>query len=86
MNTPHPQLPEFALVVLTHGFVYAGCPAFDGDYIRVTHAKNVRVSGTTRGFGQLAKEGPNNTTQLDPCPDLLAPLSAVVHIITSKEL
>lgn len=81
-HSKEPTLPPFALVVLSHGFVYAGTPRIEGGYIHITGAKNVRVSGTTRGFGQLAVEGPTRDTQLDPCPDVLAPLSALVHLIT----
>ena len=79
-----PTLPPFALVVLTQGFVYAGIPVIDGGYIRISDAKNVRRSGTTRGFGQLAIDGPTTETQLDPCPDVLAPLHALVHLMPCK--
>ena len=84
MKTTTPKLPDFALIILTSGFVYAGVPRIEGDYIHITKAKNVRVSGTTRGFGQLASEGPTGETKLDPCPDVLAPLSALVHIMSCK--
>lgn len=84
MPNKTPALPPFALVVLTQGFVYAGRPEIDGDYIRITSAKNVRRSGTTRGFGQLAFDGPTKETQLDPCPDVLVPLHALVHLMPCK--
>ena len=79
-------LPEFALVILTQGFVYAGYPTRCGDYLRISGASNVRISGTTRGFGELATDGPNSKTKLDPCPEVLAPMAAVVHImkVTAK--
>jgi hypothetical protein len=78
----HPKLPDFALCVLTQGFVYSGRPRIEGDYLIITEAKNVRQSGTERGFGQLALEGPSSSTTLDPCPDVIVPLAAVVHIMT----
>ena len=80
-TTTQPQLPDFALIVLTQGFVYSGSPRIEGDYIIITGAKNVRLSGTSRGFGQLAAEGPTPETVLDPCPDVIAPIGALVHIM-----
>lgn len=37
--------------------------------LRLTKCSVVRVWGTERGLGQLAKDGPTSATKLDPEPD-----------------
>ena len=48
------------LAVVDNGFVYVGHILRDGDYYVITKGFNVRKAGTTKGFGQLAIEGPLN--------------------------
>ena len=81
-----PELPDFALVVLTGGFVYAGKPRINEGYRYLSDAKCVRRWGTSRGLGQLASEGIQPDTVLDTCPDLLVPLHAMIHLMSCKPI
>lgn len=69
------------LAVVDNGFVYVGEVFFDGDYYVISCCKNVRNSGTTKGFGQLAFEGPQAQTCLDPCPPVTVPAARLCHLI-----
>ena len=69
------------LAVVDNGFVYVGEVILDGDYYVITRCKNVRRSGTTKGFGQLAIEGPLKETNLDPCPTVMVPVNRLCHLI-----
>ena len=84
MNTTHthPKLPPFALVVLTGGFVYAGSPKIEEGYLYLSDAKCIRRWGTERGLGQLATQGPQEKTITDPCADVVAPVSSLIHLIS----
>jgi len=55
------------IVVLERGWVFVGDVADDGNGgIVISNAKNVRRWGTTAGLGQLAADGPQSNTVLDP--------------------
>ena len=69
------------LAVVDNGFVYVGHILRDGDYYVVTKGFNVRKAGTTKGFGQLAIEGPLKETALDPVPNVLVPVNRLCHFI-----
>jgi len=69
------------IVILDRGFVYVGDVRIDGDWLIISNAGNVRRWGTTRGLGQLAREGPRAETQIDPTPTVRAPLRAVIGVI-----
>lgn len=71
------------IVVLDRGFVYVGKVSLEGDFLRMTGAKNIRVWGTTKGLGELT-EGPTANTKLDDVGELVAPMRAVIHIIQCK--
>ena len=44
------------------------------------------VSGTQKGLGQLASEGPLSATTLDPCPRVIAPGRAVIFTLECDEV
>lgn len=69
------------IVILDRGFVYVGDVAFDGDWIVISNAANVRRWGTKRGLGELATNGPTSNTQLDLTPTIRAPLRALIAAI-----
>jgi len=69
------------IAVLDRGFVYVGDVSIDGELVRITSARNVRVWGTENGLGQLALEGPQKATKLDPAGVVTAPMRAVIHFI-----
>ena len=74
---------EFGLqvVIVDNGFVYVGMVAFEEGYYLVTVASNVRKAGTSKGFGQIAFEGPNRDTVLDACPPVLVPAGRLCHLM-----
>ena len=57
----------YKIVICQRGFVYAGDVEFDGEYLVITNAVNLRVWGTTRGLGELALNGPTSDTRADAC-------------------
>jgi hypothetical protein len=86
-STPtSPRLPDFCIAVLTNGFVYSGKPTIADGYLYLSDAKNVRVWGTTDGLGQLCLTGPTQDTRLDKCPDVIAPLHALIHLLPCKPM
>lgn len=77
LSTPD---PEYKIVVLDRGFVYVGAVTIADDFVTIRNAKNVRVWGTTKGLGELAK-GPTSKTVTDPTGTVRAPLRALIAIV-----
>lgn len=71
------------IVVMTHGFVYVGSVFIEGKFVRIEGAKNIRRWGTTKGLGQLV-QGPTKDTILEDCGTIIAPMSAVIHLIKTQ--
>ena len=69
------------IAMVDNGFVYVGHILKDGGYYVITKGFNVRKAGTTKGFGQLAIEGPLKGTALDPVPNVLVPMNRLCHFI-----
>jgi hypothetical protein len=69
------------IVVLDRGYVYVGKTTIEGEFVTIENAKNIRRWGTTKGLGELAKNGPTANTQLDEAGTVVAPLRAVIHFI-----
>lgn len=61
---------EIRIVILQRGWVVVGYYTEDGDMCTVESAAVIRVWGTTKGLGEIAEDGPNQNTKLDPCPTL----------------
>ena len=53
------------IIIAERGWVYVGKVHRDGDYIVIRECDNVRRWGTARGLGELALEGPKQSTTLD---------------------
>lgn len=53
------------IVVLQRGWVMVGDYYRDGDECTLSNSKVIRRWGTTKGLGELAKNGPTNDTILD---------------------
>ncbi len=68
------------IAVLAQGFVYVGDCFWDGDFLKISNAHNLRVWGTTHGLSQLTK-GPTKDTKADPCGTVLVPKTQVVHFL-----
>ena len=69
------------IVVLDRGFVYAGRAEIADGFVTITKAQCVRRWGTSKGLGELAAEGPKSRTVLDDAGTIVAPVSALVHLI-----
>ncbi len=65
------------IVVVSSGFVYVGQCYWDGDFLQIQNAQNLRVWGTTRGLGELIN-GPTKETKADPCGTCLVPKNQVI--------
>ena len=72
------------IAVLDRGFVYIGYVKKDGDFLILTHAKNIRVWGTTKGLGQLVN-GPLSNTTLDDVGTVHVPLRALISLIDVEQ-
>lgn len=70
-----------SLVVIDNGFVYIGETRKVGRYYVMDHCANMRKSGASRGYGELAFSGPLSGTVLDHCPQLIVPETAVAHVM-----
>jgi hypothetical protein len=53
------------IVIAQRGWVFVGDVSRDGDDVTIANAQNVRRWGTTKGLGEIAKNGPTSTTVLD---------------------
>lgn len=58
------------IVILQRGWVVVGYFLQDGSYCMLDAASVIRVWGTTKGLGEIAKDGPTSKTVLDPCPKI----------------
>jgi len=58
---------DIKIVVLQRGWVQVGVFERDGADCKLYNASVIRKWGTSKGLGQLAKEGPLSETVLDKC-------------------
>jgi len=70
------------ILILQRGWVMVGNLAQDGENYELTGASVIRRWGTTKGLGQLAAEGPQPNTVLDPIPTAVQihPLTVIARI------
>lgn len=54
------------IVVLHRGFVFVGKVTDEENEVVIRDAQNIRRWGTSYGLGQIAEEGPQKETRLDP--------------------
>ena len=66
------------IVVLQRGWVVVGDLWESQTGIKLDNASVIRRWGTTKGLGQLALEGPQAETQLEPCGTVEARHEAVI--------
>ena len=59
---------EKRIVILQRGWIYVGDYYEQGMSCWLENASCIRNWGTTKGLGELAEDGPNSNTTLDPCP------------------
>lgn len=72
------------IVILDRGFVYVGRVSTDPNWCIIEGAQNVRRWGTKKGLGELAAEGPNANTVLDPAGTVRAPMRAVIGMLACE--
>lgn len=75
---------DVKIAVLDRGFVYVGRVSYDGDFLILSNAKNLRIWGTTKGLGELVN-GPLKDTKIDPVGTVRAPLRALISLIDVVE-
>lgn len=69
------------IVVLDRGFVYVGRVSIADGFVTITSAQCVRRWGTQNGLGELAEKGPQPSTKMDAAGTVVAPLTALIHMI-----
>jgi len=55
------------IVILQRGWIVVGDFAMEGQHCTLTNSSVIRSWGTSKGLGQLALDGPQSGTKLDPC-------------------
>jgi hypothetical protein len=73
------------LVVMDKGFVSVGKYTKTKEGVKLEHAAVVRYWGTSRGLGEIAENGPTDTTRLDKTPTEMIPWHAVIKTIDCDE-
>ena len=58
---------DIKIVILQRGWVMVGIFERNGSDCKLHNASVIRIWGTTRGLGEIAKEGPTPKTVLDKC-------------------
>ena len=62
---------DFKIVILQRGWVMIGRLERNGSECKLHDASVIRCWGTTKGLGELAKDGPQENTKVDPCNGLV---------------
>lgn len=75
---------DIKIAVLDRGFVYVGHVKTEGDFMILTHAKNIRLWGTSKGLGELVS-GPTNSTRLDSVGTVRVPARALISLIDVEQ-
>ena len=55
------------IVILQRGWCMVGRMERKENECKLYDASVIRIWGTTKGLGEIAKDGPTSTTKLDPC-------------------
>lgn len=63
---PVKQDGEIKIVILQRGWVMVGRFERNGADCKLHNASVIRSWGTSKGLGQIAKDGPTSSTKLDP--------------------
>lgn len=72
------------ICVMDKGFVYVGVLTIDSHTATIADAKNIRRWGTTAGLGQLANNGPQESTKMDEYGVVRCLLPELKHWIPCK--
>jgi hypothetical protein len=69
------------IIIAQRGWVFIGDVSRSGDDVVITDASCIRRWGTTKGLGEIAANGPNKSTILDPMGTVRLHQLAVVAAI-----
>lgn len=75
---------DIKIAVLDRGFVYIGRVSFEGDFLILKNAQNIRVWGTTKGLGELVT-GPTSSTKTDKVGTVRVPTRALISLIDVEQ-
>lgn len=84
-ETDAPDMGPQQIVIADRGWVWVGKTHEDGENLVIEQARCIRYWGTTRGLGQLAEDGPTETTKLDPVGRVQVNRRAVIARIACKQ-
>lgn len=73
------------IVIAQRGWVFVGEVARSGEDVTITGAQCIRRWGTTKGLGELAKNGPQKNTVLDDMGIVRLHALAVVASLDCEE-
>jgi len=71
---------DIKIAVLDRGFVYIGRVLYEGEFMILKSAQNIRYWGTKKGLGELV-DGPLPETKLDQVGTVRVPLRALISLI-----
>jgi len=75
---------DVKIAVLDRGFVYVGRVSYEGDFLILKNAHNIRIWGTTKGLGELVN-GPTSSTKTDSVGTVRVPSRALISLIDVVE-
>ncbi len=73
------------ILIGQRGWVWVGRYVEYFDEVILSEARNIRRWGTSGGLGQLAEEGPQSNTVLDPAGTVRLHRLAVIATLDAKE-
>lgn len=76
-NIPDPEGAK-RIVILQRGWIVVGDVSLRGDELLIENSSVIRNWGTTKGLGEIAKNGPTDKTVLDPSGTVRCHAMAVV--------
>lgn len=83
----HEITGDIKIVILQRGWVMVGRFERDGSDCKLHNAAVIRLWGTTKGLGEIAKDGPTSKTVLDPTHGIVEfdYLTAVATVACEEE-
>ena len=76
---------KIKIAILQRGWVFVGKFEKNGSACKLTDAHNIRTWGTTRGLGEIAENGPTDSTKLDKINDVSFHELGIVALIDCQD-
>lgn len=74
------------IVVLQRGWVVVGNVEKTETEVKINNCYVIRIWGTSKGLGEIARNGPTSKTKLDECPPVTVhPLSVVLYMNVDED-